>query len=268
MKSFFQGALIATAPFLFGGIAQAQKWADIEFTVVLEGDIPKVERFDANSKDKCNADPKGVILEDLVVNAANKGIANIVFTIDTRKTKLKANDIHPDLQAVPSQKALLDNVKCQFVPHLLAVRAGQTIEVKNSDDIPHNAKFSFFENTEVNPVIPAKGSVDVATDKEEKAATRVDCNIHAWMSAYVLVYDHPYTGISDVNGKVKIEKLPAGVPLGFKIWHENQDKSIEELTIGGKKESWKRGTTELTLNEGKNDLGTIIINVNRFKSGK
>jgi plastocyanin len=265
MKSFLFGTLAVAGSLVLTNSAQAQKWADLEFTVVLDGKAPEPKLIDANSKDKCNADPKGVVLEDLVVNPANNGIANLVFTIDTRKTKLKPADIHPDLRAVPSSKAVLDNVKCQFIPHVMAVRVGQTIEVKNSDSVPHNAKFSFFENEEKNPVIPAGTSVDIATKSEEKAATKVDCNIHPWMNAYVLVYDHPYVGISDANGKIKIEKLPAGVPIDFKLWHESQDKSIEELTIGGKKETWKRGSTQMTLKEGKNDLGVIKISVDRFK---
>lgn len=265
MKSFFRGSLALAVPFLMASSACAQ-WADLEFNVVLDGKAPKRELLDVNSKDKCDADPKGILLEDLVVNPENNGIANVVFTIETRRTKLKKDQIHPDLQAVPTEKVVLDNLKCQFVPHILVARVGQPITVKNSDTVPHNAKFSFFSNTEVNPVIPAGGSVDVHTTEPERAATRVDCNIHPWMTAYVMVYDHPYTGISDENGKIVIKNLPAGIPLEFKIWHENQDKSIEEVTVGGKKESWKRGTVELTLKEGKNDLGDVAINVNRFKS--
>lgn len=264
MKSFFKGSLALAAPMLLAGSANAQ-WADLEFTVVLEGKAPERKLFDANAKDKCDADAKGILLEDLVVNPENKGIANVVFTIETRKTKLKDSQIHPDLLAVPTERIVLDNVKCQFVPHVLAARVGQPIEVRNSDSVPHNAKFSFFSNKEVNPVIAAKGSVDVITTEAERAATRVDCNIHPWMTAYVMVYDHPYTGISDENGKIVIKNLPANTPIEFKIWHESQDKSIEEVTVGGKKESWKRGTTELTLKEGKNDLGSVAIDVKRFK---
>jgi plastocyanin len=188
-----------------------------------------------------------------------------VFTIDTKKTTIAEKDIHPDLRAVPKTKPILDNLKCQFIPHIMAVRAGQSIEVKNSDSTAHNAKFAFFANEEKNPTIPAMSSVDIPTKLEEKAPTKVECNIHPWMSAYVMVFNHPYVGISDGDGKIKIEKLPAGVPLDFKIWHENQDKSIEEVTINGKKEKWVKGSTKMTLKEGANDLGKVVINIDRFK---
>ena len=265
MKSLFKGSLALAAPLLLAGSASAQ-WADLELTVVYGGKAPAPKYLDVNSKDKCNADPKGLIVDKLLVNPENNGIANIVFTIETRQTKLKENQIHPDLRAAPSEAVVLDNVKCQFVPHVLTARVGQPIEVRNSDTVPHNAKFSFFNNTEVNPLIPAGGAVNVVTTEPERAPTRVDCNVHPWMNSYVIVYDHPYTAVSDADGKIVIKNLPAGIPIAFKIWHEEQDKSIEEVTLDGKKQSWKRGATELTLKEGSNNLGTLSIAANRFKS--
>jgi plastocyanin len=266
MKKMFVGCVAMALPCLIAADTQAQKWADVTLTVVLEGKAPSSKLTNANAKDpQCNTLEKGVPSEDLVVNATNNGIANLVFTIDTKKTTIAEKDIHPDLRAVPKTKPILDNLKCQFIPHIMAVRAGQSIEVKNSDSTAHNAKFAFFANEEKNPTIPAMSSVDIPTKLEEKAPTKVECNIHPWMSAYVMVFNHPYVGISDGDGKIKIEKLPAGVPLDFKIWHENQDKSIEEVTINGKKEKWVKGSAKMTLKEGVNDLGKVVINIDRFK---
>lgn len=244
--------------------AFAQKWADLTMTVLLDGDVPAPKPLDMSKDPLCNNSSKQTS-DDLVVDPKTKGIANLVFTIDTKKTKLETSQFHPDLQKVPAVKPVLDNVKCKFLPHVLAMRAGQTLTVKNSDDAAHNAKFSFFENEEVNPMIVAGGFKDVIITKEEKAATRVDCNIHPWMNAYIIITNHPYAGISDSVGKIKIEKLPAGIPLDFKIWHESQDKSIEEVSLGGKKETWKKGTVQLTLKEGANDLGVLLIKADRFK---
>ena len=86
------------------------------------------------------------------------------------------------------------------------------------------------------------------------------------MSGYIIVAGHPYVGISDSTGKIKIEKLPAGIELDFRIWHESSDKSIEEVTFLGKKEKWTKGSVKLTLKEGANDFGTLWIKPDRFKS--
>jgi len=260
--------VIATAAFVgfgfgFSDKAQAQKWGDLTMTVVLDGDAPVATEVNANADPFCTKNK--ILTENLVVNPKTKGIANLVFMIDGRKTKLETKQLHPDLQKIPETKPVLDNLKCMFIPRVLAVRAGQSILVTNSDETGHNAKFSFFENDEVNPMIPVNGSKDVLTKIEEKAPTKVECSIHGWMSAYVIVANHPYVGISDAYGKISIPKLPAGVELDFRIWHESQDKSIEEVTLAGKSQSWKKGSVKMTLKEGANDLGTLLIKPDRFK---
>ena len=242
----------------------AQKWADLTLTVLLDGDVPAPKPIDMTKDPLCNNSAKQ-LSDDLVVDPKTKGIANLVFTIDTKKTKLETSQLHPDLQKVPATKPVLDNLNCKFVPHVFAMRAGQTLTVKNSDNAAHNAKFSFFENAAMNPIIGAGGFLEIIVTKEEKAATRVDCNIHPWMNAFIIITNHPYVGISDAAGKIKIENLPAGVPLDSKIWHESQDKSIEEVSLGGKKETRKKGAVQLTLKEGANDLGVLLIKADRFK---
>ena len=261
-KSVFSFVVSAVAVgFVFSSAAQAQKWADLTLTVILDGDIPKQKNVDVKADAFCMENP--IKAEDLIVDPATKGVANFAFMIDVKKTKLTPAQIHPDLQKASETKPVLDNVKCVFVPHVMTMRAGQTLLVKNSDKTAHNAKFSFFKNDEVNPLIPAGGEKDVVTKIEEPGATKVECNIHPWMSSYVFVTNHPYIGISDAQGKIKIEKLPAGVELDFKLWHE---KTVEEVTLSGKNEKWAKGSVKLTLKEGANDIGIVKMNPEKFKT--
>ncbi len=266
MKKFVLVAVASFASLSFGlaDTAQAQKWADLTMTVLLDGEIPKPKEIDAKADPFCMK--LKIMSEDLVVDPATKAIANIVFMIDSKKTKLETKQLHPDLQKLPSGMPVMDNLKCAFVPHVMAIRAGQKLLMKNSDETGHNSKFSFFKNEEVNPMIPVGGSKEIVTTVEEPGPTKVECSIHPWMSGYVIVAGHPYVGISDSAGKIKIEKLPAGIELDFKLWHESQDKSIEEVSLGGKKDKWTKGSVKLTLKEGANDLGTLLIKPDRFKS--
>ncbi len=241
----------------------AQKWADLTMSFVLDGEIPAKQAIVV---------PGGICglakieSEDLVVDPTTNGIANMVFMIDSKRTKLENAQLHPDLQNLPIEKPVLDCKECAFVPHVMAIRAGQTLLLKNSDPTGHNPNFSFFKNQAANPMIPVGVGREILTKVEESGATKVECSIHPWMSGYLIVAGHPYVGISDAEGKIKIEKLPAGIPLNFRIWHESQDKSIDELSVDGKKETWKKGSVELTLMEGVNDLGTVLIKPARFKS--
>lgn len=242
--------------------AQAQKWADLTVTFVYDGTPPEPKEVPTPSAD-CAA--LNVTSESLLVDKATKGIANMVFMVDKKKSSLVDASIHPELLKVSDAKPVLDNVKCRFVPHVLSMRAGQSIDIKNSDSFGHNAKFSFFNNKEENLMIPGGSSKGLQVKNDETAPIPVECNIHPFMKSYVIVADHPYVGISDDKGVLKIEKLPAGVELTFKLWHESQNK-FDEVTVNGKKESWKKGVTKITLKEGANDLGKVVLDASKFKN--
>ena len=244
--------------------ACGQKWADLTMTVLLDGEAPKAKEVEIRGEPGCMQNT--VMFEDLVVDPSTKAIANIVFMVDSKKTKLETEQLHPDLQKIPDAKAEIRILNCTFVPHVSSMRAGQTLLVKNGAPIGHNAKFIFFKNEEVNPMIPVGGNKLIVTTIEEPTPTKVECSIHPWMSGYVIVSGHPYVGISDAAGKIKIEKLPADIQLDFKLWHESQNKSLEEVTLDGKKERWTKGNVKLTLKEGANDLGTLLIKPERFRS--
>jgi plastocyanin len=256
----FAGAICSS---LGATSAVAQEWADLKMTFVYDGKAPAPKPIDASKDPLCLEDGNKIVTENMVVNATNGGIRYIALSLDVKDaSKLK---IHPDLAKAPADKVLLDNVKCIFVPHVVVLRSGQTLEVKNSDKTGHNANFGFFKNEAQNVTIPAGASKDLKIGKEETAPTPVECNIHPWMKGFIIVKDHPYVGVSDENGSLVIKGLPVGEELKFRVWHENQNKAISEVTINGKKEKWDRGYVTITLKPGENDLGTIKLAPERFK---
>lgn len=245
----------------------AADWSELQITFVYDAaKAPERKKVDMSKDPNCVALHKVAPLsEELIVEETSKGIKNIVLYPDTKKSGLEAADTHPDLKEAPAAATLvLDNVKCVFEPHILPLRSGQSLTVKNSDAVGHNANFNFFVNQAVNVTIPSNGQKDVKTTKPEKAPIPVECNIHPWMKAHVIVFEHPYTGVSDDKGVLKIEKLPAGKPITFKVWHESQNKSIESVNFGGKDVQWKKGNFEITLKPGVNDLGVVKIKPEGF----
>jgi hypothetical protein len=249
MKSTILGSIVFSSA-LASGVALAHEWADVSLTVVLADD-------EGASPNKPSQE------EHFVVNPKNHGFSNFVLTIDTKRTTLDTKDFHPTLREVPKKEATLNVANGQFVPHVFAIRAGQTIRVRGQqNNVP---MFSFFENQVNRPAAAPGQTWDVQTKFAEKAPCRIDCRIDPRMSAFVLVLDHPYTGISDGDGRIKIEKLPAGIPIHFKIWHEYQNRSIEDVVLNGNREKWVRGSTQFTFHEGLNDLGTLKIGLASFK---
>jgi hypothetical protein len=166
--------------------------------------------------------------------------------------------IHPSLQKAPKGDVVMDQPRCQFVPHALALREGQTLLAKNSSPIAHNYNYTSL-NQEVNPsgnfLMPAGGKpVPIKNLRAVDKPILISCNIHPWMSASVRVFNHPYYAVTDADGKFEIKLAPAG-NYRLKAWHQGSgwlggakgkngqpivvragaDTDVGELKIGPKK---------------------------------
>src|SRR3982750_209726 len=95
-----------------------------------------------------------------------------------------------------------------FYPHILAVTVGTVVDFPNSDSTYHNV-FSLSKAKRFDLGRYARGkSKAVVFDKP--GVVRVFCDIHSHMSAFVLVFNHPYFAISDGDGRYRIDNLSAG----------------------------------------------------------
>ena len=109
----------------------------------------------------------------------------------------------------------LDQVKKQFVPHVLAIQAGTMLYFPNSDNIRHQVySFSDAKRFELK-LYAGKSATPVLFD--QPGLVVLGCNIHDWMSAYVYVLATPYFAMTDKAGRAVIQ-APAG-HYTLKIWH-------------------------------------------------
>lgn len=240
------------------GTAQAQKYADVKATFVVKGKVPDPTPIAAGNDAFCAT--LKIPSENLVVNSSNQGIQNLVIYPDPKTFDPKKAD--PSVKEPLVAKPVLDNVQCRFEPHVVVVRAGQELEVKNSDPVGHNANFSFINNDPLNKQIPAKGAMSVKVPMAEPAPIPVTCGSHSWMKAHIIVQDHPFIGVSDESGKLEIKGLPVG-KISLKIWQESG--KFKEVKVNGKTLPVKRGAFEIDLKAGVNDLGTIELDAGDFK---
>jgi plastocyanin len=236
-------------------VAQAKKWGTLRAKFVVDGKVAEPTKVNAAADPVCAA--LGIMTENLIVGK-DGALKNLAISIDK---KSKAKDIHPDLMKPAAAPVVLDNKNCVFVPHVLVVHPGQTITVTNTDTTGHNANFNFFNNTPVNFLVPAGGMKNLKIEKDEPAPIPVECNVHPWMKAHLIIPEHPCVGISGEDGVLEIANLPVG-QVTFRVWHELG--TIDEATVGGKKEKWSRGRMEIEIKEGVNDLGTIKIAAEKF----
>ncbi|QVL33048.1 hypothetical protein KIH39_03780 [Telmatocola sphagniphila] len=162
--------------------------------------------------------------ETWVINPKNRGIRNaVVYLVPEgfkRGDKFPADSINPKVAKPAKPNAEIDQPCCSFIPHVLAMQEGQSLIIKNSASIPHNAKLAG-GNIDINPLIPSGGQHDVGLIKADLFPLSLSCSIHGWMNAKIFVFDHPYFAVTDADGKFEIKDAPVG-KFNLAIWHESQ----------------------------------------------
>lgn len=245
--------LIACAAILLlsSSPAMAQQWGNLKMRFLLDGTAPTNPKLNIN-KDVDYCGKFGLTEEKFNVGKGGE-LANVVVYLSPRPgVKPK---IHPDYEAQLKEEVKIDNAKCRFENHVTFIRTGQKLIIGNSDPIGHNTKADFFNNKSFNDLIPSKGSITKVFEKGEATPSGISCSIHPWMSAYLLILEHPYAAISNEKGELEIKNLPAGKHT-FTVWHQPRFVSeIKGVTLkrGGK---W-----DIEIKAGDNNLGDLKIPV-------
>ncbi|MEQ9406188.1 MAG: hypothetical protein RIK87_00620 [Fuerstiella sp.] len=212
----------------------AAEWGNLSGRIVYTGTIPKVELLEI-TRDEEVCGQHQLVDESLVVNPKDRGLQNVVVWLSSKKTV----PVHPSF-AENTKPAKLDNHNCRFVPRIVTLRTGQMLLSTNSDPVAHNVAVYGRRNTPFSEVIPNDSPLKKTFSREELVPIRVDCSIHAWMRAYLMITEHPYAAVTDKHGRFSISNVPAGT-WQFKFWHEkvgclpvisNGDKEVE-LSRGG-----------------------------------
>lgn len=132
----------------------------------------------------------------------------------------------PALEEVPAGRARMDQRNEEFIPHVLAVTVGTVVDFPNDDNKFHNV-FSLAcglcetQTARSNAFdlgrYPAGHSKSVRFDKP--GIVPISCDIHTHMSAFVLVFNHPYFAVADEDGRYLIPNVPPGL-YTIKVWSE------------------------------------------------
>ncbi|MBI3910483.1 MAG: methylamine utilization protein [Armatimonadetes bacterium] len=111
-------------------------------------------------------------------------------------------------KVAPRQRVVLDQRNLTFYPHVLAVSVGTTVDFPNSDRVFHNV-FSFHDGRRFDlGLYPVGTSRKVKFDRP--GLSKIFCNIHPNMAAYVMVVDTPYFAVSGRKGDFTLPSVPAG----------------------------------------------------------
>jgi plastocyanin len=152
----------------------------------------------------------GAVVTDVhgVARAAGRAAANAVVWLDAPNAP----------RDEPGRKIVLDQRDLRFSPLVLAVRVGTTVTFPNNDRVFHNV-FSFHHGKVFDlGLYPVGASKAVQFDKP--GVSRIFCNIHPNMAAYVFAVDSPYFAVSNAAGAFTLPGVPTG-RYTYHAWRSN-----------------------------------------------
>jgi len=134
----------------------------------------------------------------------------------------------------PKDHPVIDQKGLMFVPHIVVVQQGTTVEFLNSDNVQHNVFWTSVSGDK-------KAGHNLGTwPKGEKRPFTFDkagvvpllCNVHPEMAGYLVVSPTPYFAETDDSGVYKIKDVPDG-SYTVVVWHEGAKNQSKPVTVAG-----------------------------------
>ena len=144
----------------------------------------------------------------------------LVWVSDARQGRALTRDRRADLAIV----------RCQFVPRMLALVQGTTINLQSKDATVHHTRFYSESEGELLSrmlTVDRWAVVPSARIAAQPGLVRVRLSRHPYVLGFVAVFDHPYFAVTNRYGRYRIGGLPAGT-YHVRVWHERADSVIEQ----------------------------------------
>ena len=189
--------------------------------VRLTGKLPGNPVIRMGMDPKCAELNRGkMVIQESVMAAADGSLADVFVALQGTFPRTP----------VPSEAVTLDQRQCVFRPRVVGLRAGQTLQVTNDDNLLHNVHSSSAHGNRFNVSQPKAGIVERLTMKDEELMVHLSCDVHRWMNAYVGVVDHPYFAVTDGAGRFTIANVPAGT-VTIRAWQERYGFVSKTVTV-------------------------------------
>lgn len=148
----------------------------------------------------------------------NKGVRNSVISLHGKTLKKKSGEYK------------LNQKQCQYEPHVIAIPVNSKLKIHTSDPINHNIHTYSFENDPIN-IMFLPGQDAYSQEMEEAEIIKVECDLHNWMRAWIVVTPNAYSTVSDSDGSFEIPDVPPG-KYELTAWHETLGSITKSITVG------------------------------------
>lgn len=166
----------------------------------------------------------GEILDPAWRVAADGALADAVITV--RGSQRASN--------LAAEAPLIDQTHCEFVPHTVAVQAGQTVRFHNSDLTFHNIRIAKHEagtrgkGANIDNIgQPSRGDENNKTFNAS-GIYRLECDVHRWMNAWVFVHEGVHAAVSAPDGQFTIQRALADGDYVVEAWHPQFAKNLSQ----------------------------------------
>jgi plastocyanin len=125
-------------------------------------------------------------------------------------------------------RAVMDQRNETFVPYVLAITVGTTVDFTNSDRTYHNV-FSLSKPRRFDLGRYAAGQ-SKAVSFDRPGVVRVFCEIHSHMSAFILVFNHRFFATTDAEGRYRIDNVPPGA-YTIVAWNDGEARETRTVRV-------------------------------------
>lgn len=201
--------------------ADPATFGSLSVSVSYDGEVPEPEISDASGNDECGQDE----IEKQPVKVNDGNLKDVVVVVESGPSGYEVDSTEP---------ATVDQEDCQYKPHVLTMKTGQSLEIHDSDEGMHNVRGTRDGRQLFNYTTFQGGTKDASFD--EAGAFKLECDVHPWMSAWIYVTDHGKASVTDDAGSASLADLPPG-DYEITLWHESLGTQTESVTIGENEEA-------------------------------
>ncbi|MFP2959671.1 carboxypeptidase regulatory-like domain-containing protein [Myxococcus sp. 1LA] len=189
----------------------------VKGTVKFTGTPPSAADIPASNDPAC----EGMATKDASVLVKDGNLQNVLVRV-----KGQVAGAPP----APSTPVVVDQSKCTYVPRVQGARTGQQVAFKNSDGTLHNVRGIVGTKPTFNVAQPPSGAPVERPLPPDADVLKLKCDVHPWMSAFVVATENPYFVTTGEDGTFSLEGLPAGT-YTVEAWHEALGTKTAEVTV-------------------------------------
>jgi hypothetical protein len=190
-------------------------------TVSFDGAAPAPRPVDMSGERACAEKHDGQPMDRPVVVGDDGGLKNVYVYV--------REGLPEGAWPAADREVELDQDGCLYVPRVLALQAGQTLVIRNSDGLLHNVNARPTNQRGFNISQPTNMTTNRSFSQPE-VMIPVRCDVHGWMAAYIGVQNHPYAIVTQEDGTYRIENLPPGEYV-IEAWHEEYGTQEQTVTV-------------------------------------